>query len=68
MPPVLCSWLHIRGVAEDLAPDLSPAESAVMEAVQGPLSAVAFASKATQADHESGSVDALIYRSLWLVS
>jgi pimeloyl-ACP methyl ester carboxylesterase len=38
-----------KGMAEDFAPDLPPAESAVMEAVQGPLSVVAFGSKATQA-------------------
>jgi pimeloyl-ACP methyl ester carboxylesterase len=38
-----------KGMSEDFAPDLTPAESSVMEATQGPLSAVAFTEKATQA-------------------
>jgi pimeloyl-ACP methyl ester carboxylesterase len=38
-----------KGMAEDFAPDLPAAESSVMEAVQGPLSSVAFTQKATQA-------------------
>jgi pimeloyl-ACP methyl ester carboxylesterase len=38
-----------KGMAEDFAPDLPAAESSVMQAVQGPLSAVAFTGKATQA-------------------
>jgi len=41
------------GMAEDFAPDLPVAESSVMEAVQGPLSAVAFTEKATQASWKS---------------
>jgi len=36
-------------MSADFAPDLPPAESSVMESVQGPLSAVAFADKNTQA-------------------
>jgi pimeloyl-ACP methyl ester carboxylesterase len=38
-----------KGMAEDFAPDLPAAESSIMYAVQGPLSSVAFAGKATQA-------------------
>jgi pimeloyl-ACP methyl ester carboxylesterase len=42
-----------KGMSEDFAPDLTPGESSVMEAVQGPLSAVAFTEKATQAAWKS---------------
>jgi len=38
-----------KGMAEDFAPDLPVIESSIMYAVQGPLSSVAFAGKATQA-------------------
>jgi pimeloyl-ACP methyl ester carboxylesterase len=38
-----------KGMAEDFAPDLPAEESSFMYAVQGPLSAVAFGGKATQA-------------------
>lgn len=41
--------LTAKGMAEDFAPDLPVAESSVMLAVQGPLSAAAFNAKATQA-------------------
>jgi pimeloyl-ACP methyl ester carboxylesterase len=42
-----------KGMAEDFAPDLPAAESSVMESVQGPLSAVAFTDKNTQAAWKS---------------
>jgi pimeloyl-ACP methyl ester carboxylesterase len=42
-------WLTPKGMSEDFAPDLPAAESSVMQAVQGPLSAEAFGDKATQA-------------------
>jgi pimeloyl-ACP methyl ester carboxylesterase len=38
-----------KGMSDDFAPDLPAVESSVMEAVQGPLSSVAFTEKATQA-------------------
>jgi pimeloyl-ACP methyl ester carboxylesterase len=38
-----------KGMSDDFAPDLTPVESSVMETVQGPLSAVAFTEKATEA-------------------
>jgi pimeloyl-ACP methyl ester carboxylesterase len=42
-------YLTPKGMRDDFAPDLPPAESSVMESVQGPLSAVAFGDKNTQA-------------------
>jgi pimeloyl-ACP methyl ester carboxylesterase len=42
-------FLTPKGMAEDFAPDLPVAESSVMQVVQGPLSSVAFAGKATYA-------------------
>jgi pimeloyl-ACP methyl ester carboxylesterase len=42
-------YLTAKGMRNDFSPDLTPAESSVMESVQGPLSAVAFGDKNTQA-------------------
>jgi pimeloyl-ACP methyl ester carboxylesterase len=42
-------FLTPKGMSEDFAPDLPAVESSVMESAQGPLSAVAFADRNTQA-------------------